>query len=584
MIRSTNLMTSWRSHLWCVALLLLLLANGKTTADETVVVEKVIFEENVMVPMRDGVKLATNLYRKESTQPSPVLLMRTPYGKLGKGWKEGDRYVKAGFAVAVQDCRGRGKSEGEWDPFRYDAEDGVDCQAWIVQQPWCDGSLGTLGGSYVGWTQWAAAPDATDHLKAMVPKVPFANTYDDIIYPGGAFQLALSMGWGALVGGAPPTTDFQKAFGYLPLRTNGDQFRPKVPYLNQWITHHTYDDYWKKRGIDHRYSEVTVPILNIGGWYDIFSKATIDMVDRVREASNEPESEKHQYVIIGPWGHGVGVRRVGEIDFGEVAALNVGDYQLKFLQHWLQGEKTDVPQWPTYYLFVMGENVWRGENEWPLARTNFTHYYLHSQGSANSRNGNGTLSVIAPGDEPADQFDYDGDRPVPTVGGNMLIGAQAGPLDQSTVEERQDVLVYSTEPLESDVEVTGPVKAVIYASSTARDTDFTAKLVDVHPDGKAFNLCEGIIRGRYRNGIEQPSLMEPGQVDRFEIDMWVTSNLFKKGHRIRLQVSSSNYPRFDRNPNSGKPFGEDSELLGATQTIYHDAPHASHLLLPVIPR
>ncbi len=242
-----------------------------------------------------------------------------------------------------------------------------------------------------------------------------------------------------------------------------------------------------------------------------------------------------------------------------------------------------MEDWPAYYLFVMGENRWRGENEWPLKRTQFTSYYLHSTGKANSLKGDGSLSTT-PAQEKPDEFTYDGDDPVPTVGGNNLIGASAGPYDQTKVEEREDVLVYSTAPLEQDLEVTGPVKMILYAASSARDTDFTAKLADAHPDGKAFNLCDGIIRARYRNGPAKEVSLEPGKAESFEIDLWVTSNLFKRGHRIRLEVSSSNFPRFDRNPNSGKPFGTDTVLLSAKQTIFHDADHPSHLVLPVIPR
>jgi putative CocE/NonD family hydrolase len=328
---------------------------------------------------------------------------------------------------------------------------------------------------------------------------------------------------------------------------------------------------------------VTVPALNVGGWYDIFSKTTIELVSQVRACSRDRQVRRNEFVIMGPWGHGVGARKVGELDFGADAALKIGELQFQWFEYWLKGHETGVQNWPAFYLFVMGENHWRGESEWPLKRTQFVSYFLHSAGRANSLKGDGSLSSTPPGEEQPDRFTYAGQDPVPSVGGNNLVGASAGPCDQTKVEERQDVLVYSTPPLEQEVEVTGPVKLLLSAASSARDTDFTAKLVDVHPEGKAYNLCEGIIRARYRQGMDKPLLLEPGRVERFEIDLWVTSNLFQRGHRIRVEVSSSNFPRFDRNPNSGRPFGTDTELLPAIQTVFHDQEHPSQLVLPVIP-
>ena len=543
-----------------------------------------IFELDVKAPMRDGTHLAANIFRPKTGGRFPVILMRTPYGKLDEKFPDAKRYTAAGYAMVVQDCRGRGKSEGTWDPFRYDVEDGFDTQEWVGKQSWCNGEIGTAGGSYVGWTQWAPAPNGSKYLKAMVPVVPFGDAYD-LAYAGGAFQLALLMGWGSGVGGVSLSPEkLQEAYRHLPLRTFGDQFEKKVPYLNDWVQHATHDDYWQQRGINYRYADVTVPTLNIGGWYDIFSKVTLDLTSQVRASSRDREVRRNEFVIIGPWTHGVGARKVGELNFGPEAALKIGDFQFQWFEYWLKGHETGVQDWPAYYLFVMGENRWRGENEWPLKRTQFTSYFLHSSGHANSLKGEGALGITKPGEEDLDHFTYDPNNPVPSVGGNNLVGATAGPYDQTKVEEREDVLVYSTAPLEQDLEVTGPVKLVLWASSSATDTDFTGKLVDVSPEGKAYNLCDGILRARYRNGMERPALLGPGQAQRFEIDLWVTSSLFKRGHRIRLEVSSSNFPRFDRNPNSGKPFGTDTELLSARQTILHDAEHPSHLLLPVIPR
>jgi putative CocE/NonD family hydrolase len=288
--------------------------------------------------------------------------------------------------------------------------------------------------------------------------------------------------------------------------------------------------------------------------------------------------------VIGPWSHGVGRSKVGELDFGSTAAMDLGQLQLKWFDYWLRDRDTDVEDWPSFQIFVMGENRWRGESEWPLARTQYTPFYLHSGGNASEISGDGVLHRDQPVVEGTDTFVFDPSDPVPTAGGNNLVGAPAGPFDQTKVEQREDVLVYTTAPLTESVEVTGPVKMILYSASSAKDTDFTAKLVDVHPDGKAYNLCDGIIRARWRRSRSEPELIEPGKAYRYEIDLWVTSNLFKAGHQIRVEISSSNFPRFDRNPNTGNPFGTDTELLSATQTVFHGAERASHILLPVIPR
>ena len=454
-----------------------------------------VFEANVMVPMRDGVKLAANVWRPKAEGRYPVVLLRSPYGKMDENWGDAKRYTQAGYVMVTQDCRGRGQSEGVWDPFAYDVEDGFDTQEWVGQQPWCNGKIGTAGGSYVGWTQWASVAKASPYLKAMVPVVPFENAYE-VAYYGGAMQLSLLMGWGALVGGATVKPEqAAEVFRHLPLNTFGDQFEKKVGYLNDWVAHPTYDDYWKKRSLDHQYAEVTVPILNIGGFGTIFFQTHASKCPRgAARKSRALEVRRNQVVVIGPWGHGVGGQKVGELDFGSAARFSTGDWQFKWLDFWLKGNETGVQDWPAYRLFVMGENQWRDENEWPLKRTQYTAYYLHSGGKANSLKGDGTLSTTAPTSEKADAFTYDGNNPVPTTGGNNLVGAPIGPFDQTPVEQRDDVLVYSTAPLDADVEVTGPVKLILYAASSAPDTDFTAKLVDVHPDGKAYNLCDGIIR------------------------------------------------------------------------------------------
>jgi putative CocE/NonD family hydrolase len=288
---------------------------------------------------------------------------------------------------------------------------------------------------------------------------------------------------------------------------------------------------------------------------------------------------------MGPWAHGISRDgKVGDLNFGKQSTIEFRDMQTKWFDYWMKGEQTRADEWPAFRIFVMGRNEWRDEQEWPLERTEYTPYYFHSKGSANTATGDGTLSTAEPSDEPSDKFVYDPNDPVPTLGGCNLVGCPMGPRDQTEAEKRDDVLVFTSETLKSEVEVTGPVKVILYAATTAKDTDWTAKLVDVHPDGKPYNLCDGILRARYRDSKDKPSLIQPGEICRYEIDLWVTSNAFQPGHKIRVEISSSNFPRFDRNLNTGEPFATGTKWIKATQTIYHDEEHPSHVLLPVIPR
>jgi putative CocE/NonD family hydrolase len=381
--------------------------------------------------------------------------------------------------------------------------------------------------------------------------------------------------------GLPDGWDIDKAYKYLPLSTWDEQLGFKVQFLRDWIAHPEYDSYWARRGIAGKADRINVPNITLSGWYDVFVSQAFEYVKAVRQTSKSDIARKHCHLIVGPWAHGPNWM-AGERDFGENAEIDVEKLQERWFDHWLKGEG-NIDDLPPYRIFVMGKNEWRDEYEWPLARTQYTPYYFHSLGSANSLKGDGTLSTATPADEPADTFIYDPENPVPTRGGCILFGDEYGAQDQAETEKRNDVLVFTSKELREALEVTGPVKAVLYAASNAPDTDWTAKLVDVYPDGRALNLCDGIIRARYRNSSTTPSLIEPGRIYRYQIDLWVTSNVFLSGHRIRVEISSSNFPRLDRNPNTGHKFGADAELRKATQTIYHDADHPSHIILPVIP-
>jgi putative CocE/NonD family hydrolase len=327
---------------------------------------------------------------------------------------------------------------------------------------------------------------------------------------------------------------------------------------------------------------------HVTSWYDIFLRGGLAHFCGLRQHAMTPEARAHQKLLVGPWAHlfpysSPTSRGTGDIDFGDQARIELHEMQLRWFDYWLKGMQTGIVEESSVKIFVMGENVWRDEDSWPLARTRYTPYYLHSQGRANSRHGDGSLSPVTPGDEPSDRFVYDPDNPVPTCGGNTLI-IPMGVQDQQRVEERQDVLVYTTEPLPAPLEVTGPITVQLFAATSAPDTDFTAKLVDVRPDGYAQNLADGIIRTRYRESRQRPTLLTPGQVYAFTIDLWATSHVFLPGHRLRVDIASSNFPRFDRNLNTGEDQATSSRFQPATQTVFHDQRYPSHILLPVIPR
>jgi putative CocE/NonD family hydrolase len=546
----------------------------------------------VKIPMRDGVELSANIFLPKAEGKFPVILIRSPYGKGNEKNGDGLFYAGRGYVVVSQDCRGKGSSQGVWEPFANERNDGADTQQWLLEQPWCNGSIGTSGGSYVGFTQWISAPNAGDHLKAMFPVVPLIDTYSDGVYTDGALNLALMMGWGSMVALKPgeqvamftwKEQDWNKAFRTLPLNEWDSAVGRRIQYLRDWVAHPHFDDYWAARGIRNQWQDITVPSCSVGGWYDIFARSVFEHVNAVRAKSRSLEARKHQHLVMGPWAHGISQDgKVGDLSFGKESIIDLRQLQTKWFDCWLRGDQTGADEWPAFRIFIMGRNKWRDERQWPLERTEYTPYYFHSEGSANTAEGDVKLTASAPGAEPGDEFVYDPNDPVPTAGGCNLMGCPAGPRDQSEVEKRNDVLVFTSENLKSELEVTGPVKVVLYAASTAKDTDFTAKLLDVHPDGRPFNLCDGIVRASLRDSKNEQVLIELGKVYRYEIDLWVTSNAFLPGHKIRVEISSSNFPRFDRNLNTGEPFGTGTKFIKATQTIYHDKERPSHILLPVI--
>jgi putative CocE/NonD family hydrolase len=568
--------------------------------------EAVTVEFDVPARMRDGTILRANIYRPAGEGRRPVLLCRLPYGKdlLATGAEmDPVKAARRGYVVVVQDVRGTSRSDGDWYPFRAEAADGVDTIAWAAGLPFADGQVGMFGGSYLSFAQWAAAIQQPPALKALFPIAIFADPLNGAIYRGGAFELGSAAWWhllmalGPLVrrhGQDPPSLDSALAAwaaefdalgptGYAslplaefaPLRRQG----PAPAFFEAvGVPLDRAQDPLATITFLGKHEQVRIPSFHVGCWYDIFLADTIAAFQATR-AQGTPTK-----LLIGPWMHGRLSNPIGERNFGigaQAATLEVrtdlGSLELRWFDHWLKGRDTGMLDEGQIRFFVMGANVWRDEQEWPLARAIPTPWYLHEDGG---------LSRELPGAEAPDRYDYDPANPVPTVGGATLMAAEypAGPRDQRAIEARPDVLVYTSEPLQDDTEVTGPITVRLWAVSSVSDTDFVARLTDVFPDGRSINLTDGIVRARYRSLArgEPPSLVEPGRAYEYAIDLWATSNVFLAGHRIRLQVTSSSFPRWDRNPNTGHPFGTDAEMRVAQQTILHDSDHPSHVVLPMV--
>lgn len=579
---------------------------------------RILIDKGLPVRMRDGVELATDVYRPDVNEPLPVLVQRLPYNKemspLVDFAIDVLRTVQAGYVVVVQDTRGRFASAGSFNPFFDEAEDGADTVAWAASQPWSSGKVGTVGGSYFGATQWLAATETPEALLAMAPFVTAADYHEGWVYQGGAFELGFNLNWTLLflalgevqrrLGGGQATMEDllrvvqaldsnEELYDVTPL-TDLPVLEGVADYYFDWLAHPDYDDYWRRIAPKERYERITAPAMSIGGWYDLFLGGTLANFVGMKQSGGSERARSMQRLIVGPWAHGATDGVFPERGYGLMGGADAFDLtgaQLRWFDHTLKGIDNGADRDKPVRIFVMGANVWREEDDWPLPDTRYTDYFLHSGGRGNTAGGDGALSTEAPTDEPPDVYLYDPRNPVPTVGGptflpGLAVAANAGPRDQRPVEGRHDVLCYTTPPLEQPLEVTGPVSLLLYASSSARDTDFTAKLVDVHPDGRAEILTEGILRARYRESPSTPTLLQPDRVEQFLIDMWATSNVFAAGHRIRLEVSSSNFPRFDRNTNTGGTIAEErlDQAIPAVNRVLHSRDYPSRLVLPVIER
>ncbi len=593
-------------------------AQGGRPPDRPAPEFDVELRESLWVPMRDGVRLSTDLYvPKHAGERMPVIMIRTPYDKRSHRARTSAAWTFAGqgFVVAVQDVRGKFESEGDYTISKDDVHDGSDATTWLATQPWSNGKVGTYGCSYLGDTQVMQARVRNPHHAAMLPQAAGSSIHYRYFgsVDGGVFELAGAFGWfrdwGSkrylrypddmpqamrqqfkIAPAPPPIADYRTIWSSLPLVDMMKKAGGPPTDFEAFVSHPPGDPWWDQFGFIKPEDRFDVPSLQVNSWYDFGVAETLQQFNQFRTNAVSARARDNQFMIVSPTEHcrsegATESTRVGQRDLGD-ARFRYWDLYVRWFDHWLKGSDNGVTTMPKVRLFVMGLNQWRDEQEWPLARTNYVNYYLHSQGRANSRFGNGSLSPDLPKDEPPDSFSYDPAAPVPSVGGPGCCSgtseAPSGAFDQSEVETRNDVLVYSTPPLARGIEVTGPLEAVLFVSSSARDTDFAAKLVDVYPDGRAFNIQEAILRARYRDGFTREVWMKPGNVYKLRIDLKATSNYFGPGHRVRLEVTSSSFPRFDRNLNTGGRNYDETTWLVAQNGVHHSSTHPSYLRLPTV--
>lgn len=571
---------------------------------------EVVRADDLAMTTRDGVTLRADVYRPTAPGPHPVLVRRTPYGKrlndLAADFNEAHYFASHGYVVVVQDTRGRFTSEGAWYPFIYEARDGYDTVEWAATLPGTTGMVGTFGQSYGAISQYLAATQRPPHLRTSIPVSAYQLSFENFWFNGGALELGWMLSYFVNMAEAVLTAEgddaaikelaelkvdpavrfsalTDDALRHLPLLDWTDRLGRGADFLGDILAHPTDGPYWWATDLSRQLFNINVPMLHVGSWYDIANRDTPSFFTGLRETALD--ARDGHALIMGPWAHQLPFNQptsggTGDIDFGPEAAISLVDIERRWFDQYLKNDGAELPR-PPVRIFVMGEDRWRDEQEWPLARTEYTSYYLRSGGSANTLDGDGFLSVDPPADEPADRYTYDPDDPVPTAGGRFVGGGVA---DQRKKQSRADVLVYTGPELAENLEITGPITVDLHAMTTAEDADFIAVLSDVRPDGYAQNLAEGILRGRFRDSFVQPLPMEPGIPYEFTIKLWNLSHVFRAGHRIRIHITSSDFPRWDRNAGTGAPTGTDSTLRVAEQSVLHDVAHPSRVVLPVIPR
>ena len=524
----------------------------------------------------DGIQLVADIYLPRSRPKAPTILVRIPFTNTFANRIRSEliarHWAARGYAVVIQGTRGHYKSSGDYYPLRYERSDGIATLQWLAKQPWFDGRFAMWGGSSFGHTQWAIADQRDPAPTALSIQIE-STSFRQMFYPGGAFSLESALQWAFRSRGKRDREvdlgALERGARHLPLLDTDDVADADTPFFNDWLQAGPEGEYWTEiDGVD-RTSTLQAPVLLIGGWYDPFLPAQLDDFIRIRSHSDQIIASRSR-LIVGPWGHAQQLELPGATSAVPYRANSVTLSTEWFDSIFGVSEKKLAP----VSLYVMGENVWRDEQEWPLTRAKVTPFYLSSGGGANSAAGDGRLvKERLMSEQPPDRYRYDPLDPVPSAGGAML-SERAGVKRQNEIEARNDVLVYSSAPLPSPLEVTGPVRMVLYVSTDAPTTDFTAKLVDVHPDGSTFNLSDGVLRRNYSSG-------SPEEIT---IDLWPTSNLFHSGHRIRVEVSSSNFPRYDRNLNTGQPAATGIDTKLARQTVFHSSRYPSRIELPIVPR
>jgi uncharacterized protein len=532
---------------------------------------RAVRKERLRIPLRDGVSLAAEVWRPdvEGGRFPALLLLR--YWQTGQ--QEAAFFAPRGYACVLVDSRGRGRSEGEWHMYVNEPRDGYDVQQWLGTQPWCTGRIGTFGQSYNAFTQLMPAPLGSEHLACLFPiegqETNFGHVYND-----GVMQLNMVFTAGLYTTGPtqvlPHKAIDDPFWRQLPLVSAAGKF-PEAVWVRDWFAHPRFDGYWNAYGIRGKYDRIKAPAFLATGWYDNLVHEGFKVFKGLREQGGSKTAREQTRIRVGGGAHG--------------AAAGQLELMLRWYDFWLKDAANGMDKEPAVQVYVMGADRWRTGEQWPFPEALFTSWYLDSDGLANSSAGDGRLVTSPPAKgTPQDRFTYDPEKPVLTQGGQISTNPEVwGPQDRRATQERDDVLVFTSEPLAADTEVTGPVELRLFAASTAVDTDFTATLTDVEPDGRAIHICEGIRGATFRESLEHPTPIEPGRVYEYTISLWETSRLFKAGHRIRVEVSSSNFPRYARNQNTGEPFGTSAETKIAEQTIHHDAERPSRLILPIIP-
>lgn len=541
----------------------------------------------VRVPMRDGILLATDVYRAGDSGPGPVVLMRTPYNK-DRAQPVATRYARAGYTAVVQDCRGKFQSEGAFVPYNNEGQDGFDAIEWIRRQPWCNGRIGMWGGSYVGATQWQAAVERPPGLVTITPTATWTSFYRNL-YLGGAVRLSLITTWAA--GNSPrpadvaPPADWNATLLHLPLSDFDRAIGWPIPWLTGMLTHPSPDGYWTRLDLTDQVTQLDLPVQHVVGYYDFFARESVGNFVRLQQQARNPVVRRQQQLILGPWDHGtIGQSQVGEIDFGPQAVWDAAGENLAWFDRFLKQDPDAAakPFSPVRY-FSMGENQWREAATWPPPGFDSVSFYLHSGGRANSRRGDGTLNRDPPAaDEPNDSFRADPSHPVPAcpvTDKRPLSAATWAPVDQTAIEDRADVLVYTSAPFTEPLTFAGDVAAELFVSADTPDADWVVKLVDVAPSGTAHQLAVGIVRGRFRVSESKPMRLNPGEVYPVTVDLGPVAAQIGRGHSLRVDVCGAYFPLFDRNPNTGEgPTGR--RTLVSTESVMHRPTMASRIILP----